>query len=397
MSKHHRFTGRELSTLLEQVREELGSEATILEANKVLTGGVAGFFKTEKFEVIAAGNEPSIDLDAEDGTSTIRLDLIEADGSPAPDFTVGGHPRLAHTPRAESFDEAVAAVMNDEPVRRSRLFPDDDALDIRMFDSPSANPTPAASDPGIPTPGDRTALLERTDTISISDRIGFSQPAVAPETGRQQADRRFGDVLTNELAQPEAAARSIDPNLFWSRLEKLDTAVPALDLDSPIIAVVGNRSSALSVAKRIEAGAVGQRPALAAVTATPHDLDMPAWQLIDTMTELDDRLRFWGQADRRGVVIIDADLGDDAARTVEKVRSAGARVLHLTIDEELTPERIFSLMEKLGGNVVIDLTFRAAPKYVLDLLDRRVPLASVGGREVDAGLVFALEQAVHGG
>ncbi len=71
--------------------------------------------------------------------------------------------------------------------------------------------------------------------------------------------------------------------------------------------------------------------------------------------------------------------------------------LHLTIDEELTPQRIFSLMEKLGGNVVIDLTFRATPEYVLDLLDRRVPLASVGGRRVDAGLVFAFEQAVHGG
>ncbi len=328
MSKHHRFTGRELSTLLEQVREELGSEATILEANKVLTGGVAGFFKTEKFEVIAAGNEPSIDLDAEGGTSTIRLDLIEADGSPAADFTVGGHPRHAHAhaPRAESFDDAVAAVMNDDPIRRSRLFPDDDDLDIRMFDSPNANPAPAASDHGLPTPGDRTALLERTDTISISDRIGFGQPDVAPETSGQHTERRFGDILTNELAQPDVAARPIDTNAFWNRLEKLDTSVPTLDLDSPIIAVVGNRSSALSVAKRIEASAAGQRPALAAVTATPHDLDMPAWQLIDTMTELDDRLRFWGQADRQGVVIIDADLGDDAARTVAKVRSAGARV-----------------------------------------------------------------------
>ena len=39
MNKHHRFTGRELTSLLEQVREELGAEATIVEANKVRTGG----------------------------------------------------------------------------------------------------------------------------------------------------------------------------------------------------------------------------------------------------------------------------------------------------------------------------------------------------------------------
>lgn len=397
MSKHHRFTGRELSTLLEQVREELGSEATILEANKVLTGGVAGFFKTEKFEVIAATNEPSIELDADTGSSTIRLDLIDADGSPAPGFTFGDRTGVAPTSRVESFEDAVAAVMDSEQTRRSRLFPDDEALDIRMFESAQTNRPTEPLDPGLPTAGDRTALLERADTISISDRIGLSRPETTAEAERQTTERRFGDVLTNELAQPDIAARPADPDAFWSRIETLDSAIPALDLTSPIIAVVGNRASALAVARRIEASAVGQRPALAAVTAHPHDLDMPAWQVIDTMTELDDRLNFWTQAERDGVVIIDADLGDDAARTVAKVRSAGAHVLHLTIDEELTPQRVFSLMEKLGGNVVIDLTFRASPAYVLDLLDRGVPLASVAGRTVDAGLAFALEQAVHGG
>ena len=81
MSKHHRFTGRELSTLLEQVRDELGAEATILEANKIRTGGVAGFFKTEQYEVVAApgGSDPELD----EHPRTLHLDLIEPDGSPA--------------------------------------------------------------------------------------------------------------------------------------------------------------------------------------------------------------------------------------------------------------------------------------------------------------------------
>ena len=54
-------------------------------------------------------------------------------------------------------------------------------------------------------------------------------------------------------------------------------------------------------------------------------------------------------------------------------------------------------MQRLGGNVVIDLTFRATPEYVLSLIDRRVPLATVDGHEVDGGLVFALKEfARHG-
>ena len=46
MTDRHTYTGKELTTLLEQVRRELGSEATIVEANKVRSGGVAGFFAT---------------------------------------------------------------------------------------------------------------------------------------------------------------------------------------------------------------------------------------------------------------------------------------------------------------------------------------------------------------
>ena len=47
MNQQHRYTGRELSALLDQVRRELGAEATIHEANKIRTGGVAGFFRHE--------------------------------------------------------------------------------------------------------------------------------------------------------------------------------------------------------------------------------------------------------------------------------------------------------------------------------------------------------------
>lgn len=375
MTTPHRFTGRELSALLEQVREELGAEATILEASKVRTGGVAGFFKSEEFEVIATAPEPTIELGGHDGAPTLHLDLV------APDGTTRGR-----------------------PAGRDHLHRDidGDTLDIRTPD-PRSGP-PSALPTGSPHPshgatsrgdGVPTALLDRVDTISIQDRIGLSQTATDARPTPPSDQRRFGDVLTTELQQPDISIRTTGTDEFWDRLNHLGATVGPLDLESQIVIVLGNRASALTVARRLEAKSSGQRPALAAVSPVPHDLDMPQWQKIDTTTELGDRLRFWEQADRAGIVIIDADLGADATRMVERVRAAGSRVLHLAIDAELSPKRIFSLMQRLGGNVVIDLTFRATPEYVLSLIDRQVPLATVNGHEVDGGLVFALRQAAH--
>lgn len=398
MTTPHRFTGRELSTLLEQVREELGAEATILEASKVRTGGVAGFFKSEEFEVIAAPPEPMIELDDRGGPATLHLDLIAPNGTPTEGLVGNGQP-----PNTVSDNNIYEAVSGMRDV-------DGDTLDIRtslatpnFATTQSGRPPSHLRPPDLDRPptargdGAATALLDRVDTISIQDRIGLSQPAADPAQHGQPQERNFGDVLTTELQQPEAPTRSTGTNDFWDQVNHLGASVGPLDLESQIVVVLGNRSSALSVARRLEAGTTEQRPALAAISPAPQDLDMPTWQMIDTMTELGDRLRFWEQADRSGIVIIDADLGADATNMVERVRAAGSRVLHLTIDDELSPKRIFALMQRLGGNVVIDLTFQATPEYVLSLIDRQIPLATVDGHEVDGGLVFALKQAVRHG
>ena len=64
MNQPHRYSGPELSALLAQVRSELGAQATIHEANKIRTGGLAGFFASESFEVIASPGPPEDSLDS---------------------------------------------------------------------------------------------------------------------------------------------------------------------------------------------------------------------------------------------------------------------------------------------------------------------------------------------
>lgn len=366
MNKHHRFTGRELTTLLEQVREELGAEATIVEANKVRTGGIAGFFANEKFEVIATPADDTIDLDGHAlGGGGLQLDLVE------PVIATGPAQKLV-----ASADER-------------------DTLDIR---STTVNETPTRAPSSDTLNAAAAALLDRVETISISDRIGLSRPPADRSTRpAPPPETRFGDILSSELQQPEISIRTSATEDFWSHLHELEAEVDPLDLESPIVIIVGNRSAALAVAARLETTDTGDPRALVAITPTPDDLDLPAWQQVENEIQLGDRLRFWENAHREGIVVIDADFGADAPKLVQRVRQAGSRVLRLAVDDELSPKRIFDLMQRLGGNVVVDLTFRAEPGYVLSLVERGVPLASIDGHPFDANLLLALNREVQRG
>ena len=371
MNKHHRFTGRELTTLLEQVREELGAEATIVEANKVRTGGIAGFFKNEKFEVIATpSDDDTIDLDDRPPTRAgFQLDLVE------PMIAKGTAQQLV-----ASADER-------------------DTVDIRTASGSVA--TRGASAHGADDGGTASAaaaLLERVETISINDRIGLSRPpADRPKVETSTTEMRFGDILSSELQQADISIHTSETEDFWTHLDEVEAEVEPLDLDSHIIAIIGNRSSALAVAQRIGTTAEGEPRALVAITPSPEQIDLPKWQQVENETELGDRLVFWQQSERQGIVIIDVDFGAGATALVRRVREAGSRVLRMAVDDDLSPERIIDLMERLGGNVVIDLTFRAEPGYVLSLADRGIPLASVNGHSFDANLLLALKREVHHG
>lgn len=368
MTKHHRFTGPELTTLLEQVREELGAEATIVEANKVRTGGIAGFFTNEKFEVIATPSDgDTIDLDDRSmDRAGLQLDLVQ--------------PMIANGPAQRLVESA----------------DDRDTVDIRTA---SISTAPRATRPsGTSTAAAAAALLDRVETISINDRIGLSRPPAERSTRpTPPPEVRFGDILSSELQQPDISIRTTETDDFWSHLNELEAEIEPLDLESQIIVIVGNRSSALSVANNIDADIDGEDRALVAISPAPEELNLPAWQQVDNEIELADRLRFWQKSDRRGVVIVDADFGADATALVNRARQAGSRVVHIAVDDELSPKRIFDLMQRLGGNVVIDLTFRAELAYVLSLVDRGVPLASVDGHPFDANLLLALNREIQHG
>ncbi|MDQ1565677.1 MAG: hypothetical protein QOF96_557, partial [Actinomycetota bacterium] len=63
-----RCEGKNLESVLEEVRNRFGDTVTIVEANRLRTGGVGGFFARERFEVV-------VDVDDADGPTDLPAEF----------------------------------------------------------------------------------------------------------------------------------------------------------------------------------------------------------------------------------------------------------------------------------------------------------------------------------
>ena len=210
MSPQHRFSGPELGALLERVRQELGAEAQIHEANKVRSGGVAGFFASESFEVIASAdgqtpaNGRASDGRASDGRAPVETPpppaatVRTASGRPAPDRIASGRP----APRVRRAPAA-------------RPEPREDAPQI-IETAARSNHRPA---------GVAAGLLDRAEEVSVTERITGHPGRPEPVDLRITPAPRFDQVLAAEVHE---TGIGLDRDMNLDRDMDLDAGV---DLD----------------------------------------------------------------------------------------------------------------------------------------------------------------------
>ena len=187
MSQHRYFKGPELDALLEEVRRELGTEATIVEANKVRSGGVAGFFATENFEVVAT--EPEIDDELAVDDDPFELQAFDRDPVDRVVFPAARPDDLVDISAANSPNNATPPTNGSmSPTNGSAPPTNRGSVPIDASPSPANGSAPVA-----------TALLERADAISVLERVDIS----VADNGRTPAPL-FEEVLATELAAVEA-------------------------------------------------------------------------------------------------------------------------------------------------------------------------------------------------
>ncbi len=153
MNEPQRYSGPELGPLLRKVRDELGEDAAIVEANKVRSGGVAGFFTNEHYEVVA---------DRRTGAASTH--------DPGP-----------RTP-------AVGPGPQGAPVSESRAG----SLDGRTQDPPAGNTSI------------QHALLERAEHVSTQEYLSRAAESDSISLGGDDFDSVLNHFLDNDTVQLEA-------------------------------------------------------------------------------------------------------------------------------------------------------------------------------------------------
>ena len=162
--------GDDLPALMQRVRAEMGPDAVIVKAERVRTGGVAGFFAKEHFEVTVevpdgarSGQRPRVPGPARSGAvgMSALLDAADAaDGGPR-----GPQPHA--TGGAPDRDPAAPRVSTDGDTFASLLASIDDMADVRPAATAAAPATVAATADVAAPPG--------------PTRPGEPGPATAPE------------------------------------------------------------------------------------------------------------------------------------------------------------------------------------------------------------------------
>lgn len=395
-SGRHRYTGPELSALLNQVRRELGAEASIVEANRVRSGGIAGFFAKESFEVVAA-----------------PANAEQPSPSPPPVPPV-----------------AAKATRNDRPPSSAVPASPVTTAPVPVPSSPPPPPPPksGAAPAGVrrrtQAPSDiSVALLERAEAISALERVSIGPDLEDPDGRRASESGRFREVLEAELvagssslpappeplqqrsdstivdvepptviaipgapaARPEVerepivvpdgpAARSdvgaLSADVVWE--EQLTVAEPPAPLTDrtrtsktlapatraasgrgSLMMIIGSASAATDVARGLIAGSHTDYAELVVVASEPDAIDLPTDRVGRHYEAVTRHLFDWTVRGASGIVVVDVALGRRLRAEVECLRNIGADSI-VVVDDRRAPA--IETLRQLDGIAPIEGT-----------------------------------------
>ncbi|WP_370327659.1 hypothetical protein [Euzebya sp.] len=239
MATPQRFEGSSIEAVLAEVRTVLGSDAEIVEANKIRSGGLGGFFAKESYEVYAtpgAGRSSTDSTGAADGSAGVTG---PAPTDPAPTGASASAASVSSVSAslldlADRVSAAESGVAAEAPTRD--VTPDDTSVAHRLGDLLAGRPTSAPAD------------FEPLSTAEM--------PRISTEGGA------FNDVLQRIAADagPDIA------DAVGARLAPAPTRPAGLATSHPHIPTVDHEAIADAAAAAVAAGTAdaGQVPVPAA-------------------------------------------------------------------------------------------------------------------------------------
>lgn len=313
------FDAPDLETALERVRREIGTDAEIVGAERVRSGGIAGFFARERVEVTV--RLPNEDLPAADAAvpSTL-LELAEH---------VDAIERATVSTEGPSF----AAVLDRITAQVGADRPDDGVAATDAITAASAPELAALVKAGLP-------------------------PALVPA--------------------PSAAVDLVAALVRAFR--ELPVPPPLPVLPGAVVAVVGPGRHAVSLARELSAN-IGGDPADVVVASPGSDGDTPPWLHLGSAGAALERRSSWRRRCRATVVAVAAgDTHEDDTWSRHVLAALEPTAVWGVVDATRKTEDVAAWIDAIGGVdalAVHGIDRTVTPGAVLSL---GVPVASIDGR-----------------
>ena len=393
------------------MRTELGSGTTIVSANKVRSGGVAGFFARETYEVIVEHDgivavSPSV---ADDPTKSIRprdiaaptlMELVEqvsseeraaapriateADEPAAPRISTESEPFAAVMERMAfnaGVPDAAPAVADDEPafVAEAEIV---DEIPVPapapVVQAPAPAPSPAAQAPApLPTPAPVPAVAPSAPPVMLGEPRGHVGALV-----KMGLPSSFVPAVPSSAAL-EAALRS--------SLTRLPEAPAMPKSTGSVVAIVGERNAALDVARELSSQAGLDPDAISVASRRRLPARTPEHLIISGSDDAAEKRRSWRRRDRPSVVVIDSELGRDKQAWAYHVLAAlEPSATWGVVEATRKTEDVAAWVNGLGGVdalAVNDVDATSSPAAVLQL---EIPVGRIDGRPASPALWAAL-------
>lgn len=407
MPTQQAFDGDTLEAALARVTETCGPAARIMQADKVRTGGFAGFFARERYEVIVEVDDPG---DAATGAGTSPqppepmslLDLVEQ---------VSAHERTAIPTDAPGPASSSSATYSSVPVPSTEgptfhevlreIATQAGLVDARTGDAadPTERAAPGGTAHGEPdtepeTTPETTAAASDEPLLDLYQAPVLVRAAPAPAVPIGAAPRR-ADVVPAEGAPPTSDSGSLFMALgipgsivsggtarpsvaqqLLGVLEGIEPAPPVLARRGQVVAVVGARPEALAAAALL-AEQLGQTIE-DVVVAGP---DVEGFHTLRDATSAEHHVSLWSRCGVPFVVAVCTPDGRDGSAWARDVLEALDPVtVWGAVTAERKPEDISAWAQAVGGVDALAVSGCDRTASPAAVLATGLPVATIDGR-----------------
>jgi len=341
-----RCEGKNLESVLEEVRNRFGDTATIVEANRLRQGGVGGFFAKERFEVV--------------------VDVVDDDD----------HPPSAPTEIPAEFGLAATEDFCD------RL--------ISLADGVSDLDGTAELPPAPPISTEQPQFSAVLD--SITRHMGSQPPASAPSPAIHAGLARLGlpeDITRAAVASPVLAGADSSAWLL-GLLQQVPVAGRLPKTPGSVVVVAGGREAAIRLARQL-AGELGLDADGLVIASTGYrGRAIPAHRRLTGVEVATDARSSWRRRPRPTIVAVESSPGRNGEWARRIIDALEPTMVWGAVEATRKAEDVFEWAEELGGFDALGVTDLGATVSPAAVLQCGIPVGRIDGQPATPALWAAL-------